>query len=120
MNRPPLALAAAAALAALAAGPAADRPPSARGAGPTDPAPALLTWSQQIEVRDRWVARRHEMLPGMMRRHGFDWWIVVRRPTGRAVVISSRRPPKRCGGFWLTRLVAKHGPSMVGTDNGEL
>lgn len=37
----------------------------------------LLTWSEQIAVRDEWLARRHEMLLPMMRRHGIDMWIVV-------------------------------------------
>ena len=39
--------------------------------------PALLTWSEQIEVREAWIEQRHEMLLPMMRRHGIDMWIVV-------------------------------------------
>jgi Xaa-Pro aminopeptidase len=27
--------------------------------------------------RDHWLAKRHQMLLGMMRRQGLDWWIVV-------------------------------------------
>ncbi|MCG6928517.1 MAG: M24 family metallopeptidase [Acidobacteria bacterium] len=42
-----------------------------------EPAPTLLSWSEQMEERDRWLEKRHLMLPGMMRRHGLDWWIVV-------------------------------------------
>lgn len=37
----------------------------------------LLTWSEQSEVRDRWLEKRHEMVLPMMRRHGIDMWIVV-------------------------------------------
>jgi Xaa-Pro dipeptidase len=44
---------------------------------PAPTAPALLTWSQQMDERDRWLAKRHRMLLGMMRRHRLDWWIVV-------------------------------------------
>lgn len=51
-------------------------PPGAARSGP-DAAPTLLTWSQQMEERDEWLAKRHRMLLGMMRRHRLDWWIVV-------------------------------------------
>lgn len=44
---------------------------------PTPDAPPLLTWSEQMEVRDAWLTRRHEMLLPMMRRHGIGMWIVV-------------------------------------------
>lgn len=37
----------------------------------------LLPWSQQIRVRDGWLAQRHELLLPMMRRHGIGMWIVV-------------------------------------------
>ena len=46
-------------------------------ADPVEDAPGLLTWSQQIRERDEWLAKRHRMLLGMMRRHDLDWWIVV-------------------------------------------
>ena len=39
--------------------------------------PTLLSWSEQMEERDRWLEKRHTMLLGMMRRHDLDWWIVV-------------------------------------------
>jgi Xaa-Pro aminopeptidase len=41
------------------------------------PAPRLLSWSQQIAVREQWLAQRHGMLLDMMRRHNVDMWIVV-------------------------------------------
>jgi len=42
-----------------------------------DDPPTLLTWSEQMAVRDQWLVKRHEMLLPMMRRHGIDMWIVV-------------------------------------------
>ena len=39
--------------------------------------PVLLTWSEQMAVRDRWLAERHDALLPMMRRHGIEMWIVV-------------------------------------------
>jgi len=38
---------------------------------------ALLTWSEQMAVRDAWLTKRHDMLLPMMRRHGIGMWIVV-------------------------------------------
>jgi Xaa-Pro dipeptidase len=37
----------------------------------------LLPWSQQIAVREQWLAKRHQMILPMMREHGIDLWIVV-------------------------------------------
>ncbi|MBT4185678.1 MAG: aminopeptidase P family protein [Gemmatimonadales bacterium] len=39
--------------------------------------PALLTWSEQMAVRDQWLTQRHDALLPMMRRHGIGMWIVV-------------------------------------------
>jgi Xaa-Pro aminopeptidase len=39
--------------------------------------PTLLSWTEQIAVREAWLSKRHEMLLGMMRRHGIDMWIVI-------------------------------------------
>ena len=39
--------------------------------------PTLLSWSEQLSVREAWLPKRHEMLLGMMRRHRIDMWIVV-------------------------------------------
>jgi Xaa-Pro aminopeptidase len=41
------------------------------------PESQLLSWSKQIAVREGWLARRHELLLPMMRRHGVDMWIIV-------------------------------------------
>lgn len=43
-----------------------------------DPAAtALPTWSEQIRIREGWLAKRHAMLLDMMRRHDVQMWIVV-------------------------------------------
>src|SRR5512134_1315557 len=47
--------------------------PHARPVAP----PSLLPWSEQIRIREDWLAKRHEALLPMMRRHGIDMWIVV-------------------------------------------
>lgn len=39
--------------------------------------PTLLPWSQQIAVREAWLAARHRTLLPMMRRHGIAMWVVV-------------------------------------------
>jgi Xaa-Pro dipeptidase len=54
------------------------------GAAPVRPALAqspadagLMPWSEQIAVRESWLAKRHALLLPMMRRHGIGMWIVV-------------------------------------------
>jgi Xaa-Pro aminopeptidase len=42
-----------------------------------DAEPKLLTWSQQLAIREQWLKKRHEMILPMMRKHGIDMWIVV-------------------------------------------
>jgi Xaa-Pro dipeptidase len=43
----------------------------------TDVEPKLLTWSQQLAIREQWLQKRHQMILPMMRKHGIDMWIVV-------------------------------------------
>ncbi|WP_163998418.1 M24 family metallopeptidase [Pyxidicoccus caerfyrddinensis] len=45
--------------------------------GPGADAPRLLTWSEQMSVREAWLEKRHGLLLDMMRRHGVGMWIVV-------------------------------------------
>lgn len=46
--------------------------------GPRVPeADALLSWSQQLAVRESWLTKKHALLLPMMRRHGIGMWIVV-------------------------------------------
>ena len=44
---------------------------------PAAPPGALLPWSQQITIREGWLAKRHELILPMMRRHAIGMWIVV-------------------------------------------
>ncbi len=37
----------------------------------------LPLWSQQITIREGWLAKHHALLLPMMRRHNIDMWIVV-------------------------------------------
>ena len=43
----------------------------------TDQEPKLLTWSEQITMREQWLEKRHQMVLPMMRSRGIDMWIVV-------------------------------------------
>jgi hypothetical protein len=70
-SRPVLALAAAA-FAAFAAVVLSD-PASALTPRPV----GLLSWDKQLEVREGWLRKRHEMILPLMRQHGIGAWIVV-------------------------------------------
>src|SRR3954471_19180977 len=37
----------------------------------------LPSWSQQIVIREGWLAKRHELILPMMRRHNIDMWVIV-------------------------------------------
>jgi Metallopeptidase family M24 len=39
--------------------------------------PPVLSWSEQIEVREGWLEKHHALLLPMMRKHKVDMWIVV-------------------------------------------
>jgi len=39
--------------------------------------PALLPLGAQIEVREGWLVKRHEMVLPLLRKHGLGMWIVV-------------------------------------------
>lgn len=40
-------------------------------------ASAIPPWSEQIRIREGWLAKRHAMLLDMMRKHDIQMWIVV-------------------------------------------
>ncbi len=44
---------------------------------PDATSPALLAWSQQIDIREAWLHERHAALLPMMRAHGITMWIVA-------------------------------------------
>ena len=49
----------------------------AASSGTAGQIPEFLPWSRQVEVRESWLPKRHELLLQMMRKHGIDMWIVV-------------------------------------------
>lgn len=60
--------------------------------------PSLPSWSEQLRVRDQWVAKRHLMLAGMMRRHDLDWWIVVTEEFHEDPLVPFVAPPRPYAG----------------------
>lgn len=59
-----------------------------------DPMPKLLTQREQTEVREGWLRKRlGTLLPGMMKRHGIDMWIVVNEEFNSDPVTPHITPP---------------------------
>jgi len=90
-------LALAAATLALAAAPstplAAQQP--AAGHRPTIASAAkLLTWSEQITVRESWLRKKHDLLLPMMRAHDVAMWIVVNEEFHDDPVVQQIAPPR--------------------------
>ena len=56
--------------------------------------PKLLPWSKQIEIRESWLPKRHEMLLTMMRKHNIDMWIVVNEEFHDDPVTELIAPPR--------------------------
>ncbi len=54
----------------------------------------LLTWSEQLAVRERWLAEKHALLLPMMRQHGIAMWIVVNEEFHDDPVVASLAPPR--------------------------
>lgn len=46
-------------------------------AAPASDTIKLPTWSQQIALREGWLAKRHALILDMMRRHNIDMWVIV-------------------------------------------
>lgn len=56
--------------------------------------PKLLTQREQMEVREGWLRKRlGTLLPGMMKRHGVDMWIVVNEEFNSDPVTPHITPP---------------------------
>ena len=66
--------------------------------GQTQPEPQLLSWSRQIAIREQWLAKRHEMIPAMMRRHGVQMWIVVNEEFHKDPLTEFIAPPRPYAG----------------------
>jgi Xaa-Pro aminopeptidase len=70
-----------------------------RGACTPDPnAAPLLSWSEQIRVREQWLTKRHAMLLDVMRRHKIDMWIVVNEEFHDDPVAAVVAPPRPLAG----------------------
>lgn len=54
----------------------------------------LLPWSAQLQVREQWLAKRHELLLPMMRRHDVAMWIVVNEEFHDNPVVHQIAPPR--------------------------
>lgn len=54
----------------------------------------LLPWSEQIAVREQWLAKRHALLLPMMRRHDVSMWIVVNEEFHDNPVVHQIAPPR--------------------------
>ncbi len=56
--------------------------------------PRLLSQREQMEVREGWLRKRlGKLLPGMMKRHGIDMWIVVNEEFNNDPVTPHITPP---------------------------
>jgi hypothetical protein len=60
--------------------------------------PRLLTWSEQVRVREGFLERRHEALLSMMRKHQVDWWIVVNEEFHDDPLVQAVAPPRPYAG----------------------
>ena len=59
-----------------------------------DTMPKLLTQREQMKVREGWLRKRlGTLLPGMMKRHGIDMWIVVNEEFNSDPVTPHITPP---------------------------
>ncbi len=56
--------------------------------------PELLPWSKQIEVREGWLPKRHQMLLDMMRRRGIEMWLVVNEEFHDDPIVPTIAPPR--------------------------
>jgi Xaa-Pro aminopeptidase len=61
---------------------------------PDASSPALLPWSQQMAVRERWLQTRHDGLLPMLRRHGIAMWIVATEEFHEDPIVAHVAPPR--------------------------
>ena len=72
-------------------------------------APQLLPWSQQLAVREQWLAKRHEMILPMMRAHQIDMWIVVNEEFHDDPLTQYIAPPRPYAGRPRLLCLHRHG-----------
>jgi len=70
----------------------------ALAAGAAEEPPKLLSWSDQVRVREGFLERRHASLLSMMRRHQTDWWIVVNEEFHDDPLTQAVAPPRPYAG----------------------
>jgi Xaa-Pro aminopeptidase len=63
-----------------------------------EPAPKLLSWSEQTKVREEFLERRHAALLALMRKHQLDWWIVVNEEFHDDPLAQAIAPPRPYAG----------------------
>ena len=64
-----------------------------------DEMPQLLSWSEQIAVREDWLEKRHRLILDMMRRHEIGMWIIVNEEFHDDPLTQLIAPPlPYCGG----------------------
>ena len=56
--------------------------------------PALLPLAAQIEVREGWLVKRHEMVLPLLRKHGLGMWIVVNEEFHEDPLTECVAPPR--------------------------
>ncbi|MFN8059018.1 MAG: M24 family metallopeptidase [Vicinamibacterales bacterium] len=61
---------------------------------PTPDSPPLLSWSEQLTVRERWLHERHARLLPMMRSHGIAMWIIVNEEFHDDPLVAHIAPPR--------------------------
>jgi len=60
--------------------------------------PKLPSWSQQLEIREQWLSKRHAMLLEMMRRHDVQMWIVMNEEFHNDPLTEYVAPPRPYAG----------------------
>jgi Xaa-Pro aminopeptidase len=72
--------------------------PNKEEAASDEEATKLLSWTDQLSVREDWLSTRYELLLGMMRRHEIEMWIVVNEEFHDDPLTEYIAPPRPYGG----------------------
>jgi Xaa-Pro dipeptidase len=70
----------------------------------------LLPWSQQIQVRESWLSKRHDMLLRMMRARAIDMFLVVNEEFHNDPLTEYIAPPRLYAGNRDIFIFIDHGP----------
>lgn len=60
--------------------------------------PKLLSWSEQVKVREGFLETRHKSLLALLRKHQIDWWIVVNEEFHDDPLVAAMAPPRPYAG----------------------